>query len=312
MTAIATYDMWAALREDDRRFRQILATTLLLALLLGLVVPWLPTWDRVPDKLEEVPRRITGVILEPTEPQPRAAVEPVAPAPPREAETTESPPRATAEAEAPAPADEEPASPTPSARERAADSGVLALRDRVERMRGDGPAASLRAQDLDEPNGARQRSNEHRLTAAEARTGSGGIDDGDIDRHGARVALAGRDVGQVTSSVAAAGGGRADGERDHRSTRTDEEIQLVFDRDKSAIYALYNRALRNDPTLRGQIVVRLTIAPSGEVTAAEMVSSELGDAELEQRLLTRIRQLNFGAKDVDPININYPIDFFPS
>src|SRR5262249_16312126 len=39
--------------------------------------------------------------------------------------------------------------------------------------------------------------------------------------------------------------------------RTDEEIQIVFDRHKSQLYRLYNLELRRDPTLQGKIILRL-------------------------------------------------------
>ena len=73
---------------------------------------------------------------------------------------------------------------------------------------------------------------------------------------------------QVASPVAGlernAGGARREG-TSNLASRSREEIELVFDRNKGAIFALYNRALRNDPTLEGKLVLRLTIAPTGEV-----------------------------------------------
>ena len=79
-----------------------------------------------------------------------------------------------------------------------------------------------------------------------------------------------------------------------------------------AIFALYNRALRMDPTLEGKLVLRLTIAPSGEVTFCEIVSSELDDAELERKLVQRVKLFRFEAKDVEAITTTKPIDFFPA
>ena len=93
---------------------------------------------------------------------------------------------------------------------------------------------------------------------------------------------------------------------------TSFEIQIVFDQNKSAIYSLYNRALRKDPTLQGKLVLRLTIAPSGKITDIELVSSELGDAALERKLVQRIKMFNFGAKQVDAVTLTYPIDFLPA
>ena len=56
------------------------------------------------------------------------------------------------------------------------------------------------------------------------------------------------------------------------ASRTDEEIQIVFDRYKASFYRLYNRELRNDPTLQGQMVLRLTIEPDGSVSMCELQS----------------------------------------
>jgi len=91
-----------------------------------------------------------------------------------------------------------------------------------------------------------------------------------------------------------------------------EEIKLVFERNKGAIYAIYNRALREDPSLEGKVVVSLRIAPSGEVLECKLVSSELKAPELEKKLLGRIKSFDFGAKDVDELTITWPVDFLPS
>ena len=71
--------------------------------------------------------------------------------------------------------------------------------------------------------------------------------------------------------------------------RTDEEIQIVFDRYKAALYRLYNRELRKDPTLRGQLVLRLTIEPDGSVSLCQLQSSDM-DAPAAGRTGRRSRQ----------------------
>ena len=70
--------------------------------------------------------------------------------------------------------------------------------------------------------------------------------------------------------------------------RTDEEIQIVFDRYKAALYRLYNRELRNDPTLRGQMVLRLTIEPNGTVSFLELQSTDM-NAPASRRAGARAR-----------------------
>jgi hypothetical protein len=43
-----------------------------------------------------------------------------------------------------------------------------------------------------------------------------------------------------------------------------------------------------------------------------IVSSELRNEDLERKLLARIRQFDFGAKDVDVMQVTWPVDFLPS
>ena len=95
--------------------------------------------------------------------------------------------------------------------------------------------------------------------------------------------------------------------------RTDEEIQIVFDRYKAALYRLYNRELRRDPTLRGQMVLRLTIEPDGTVSMCEVLSSDMNAPALSEQVVGRIRNFDFGAKDgIVAMTIIYPIDFLPA
>ena len=95
-------------------------------------------------------------------------------------------------------------------------------------------------------------------------------------------------------------------------SRSREEIERVFDLNKGSIYTLYNRALRSNPALQGKLVLRLTIAPDGRVTFCEVVSSELGDPDLEQKLVQRVLLFQFEPRDVETITTTKPIDFFPA
>ena len=97
-----------------------------------------------------------------------------------------------------------------------------------------------------------------------------------------------------------------------KASRSADEIALVFTKNKGAIDAMYARALRDMPALQGKVVIELTIAPSGDITAARIVSSELNDKEFEGKLLARIRLFKFDAKDVATLTATKPIDFFPA
>lgn len=114
----------------------------------------------------------------------------------------------------------------------------------------------------------------------------------------------GTGTGGAGGTLARGGSGKA--------SRSIEEIKLVFERNKGSIYAIYNRALREEPSLQGKVVVKLTIAPGGNVVDCRVESSELKTPELEAKLLARIRQFDFGSKDVDQMVVTWPVDFLPS
>jgi TonB family protein len=97
-----------------------------------------------------------------------------------------------------------------------------------------------------------------------------------------------------------------------KGSRAREEVEIVFDRNKGALYALYGRALRDQPELAGKLVLEFTIAPSGEITMCRVVSSELKDPELEKKIVARVRLIRFKAADVEPLTVSKPIDFFPA
>jgi TonB family protein len=162
--------------------------------------------------------------------------------------------------------------------------------------------------------GEAQRS-ERSMITSKVGTTSGGINTASMSRNTGGSGIAGRSTTKVESPVAglaqSAGGARRTG-TSGKASRSREEIELVFDKNKGAIFALYNRALRADPTLEGKLVLRLTIAPNGEVTFCEVVSSELGDPDLERKLVLRIKQFRFEARDVEAITTTKPIDFFPA
>ena len=100
---------------------------------------------------------------------------------------------------------------------------------------------------------------------------------------------------------------------DNAPSRTDEEIQIIFDRYKAALYRIYNRELRNDPSLRGKMVLRITIEPEGHVSACAIKSTDLASPALSADIVERVLKFNFGPKEgVSTVVILYPIDFLPA
>jgi outer membrane biosynthesis protein TonB len=97
-----------------------------------------------------------------------------------------------------------------------------------------------------------------------------------------------------------------------QATRSYESIQEVVDSLKGWIRFVYNRALRENPTLKGTVTLEFTIIPSGSVSACRVVSSTVKDPILEDQLVKRFLQLKFPSVP-DGINtVIYPITLVPS
>src|SRR6185437_2794009 len=125
----------------------------------------------------------------------------------------------------------------------------------------------------------------------------------------------GLQLARATSTIAGIGGG-GDRPKAHSgpgASRTDEEIQIVFDRYKSAFYRDYNRELRRNPTLQGKMVLKLTIEPDGAVSMCQLQSTDMDAPDLVTLVVNRVKTINFGPKDgVQVVTIVYPIDFLPA
>jgi hypothetical protein len=165
----------------------------------------------------------------------------------------------------------------------------------------------------------------HSVLTTNSPGSSGGIDAGSLSRNlgggggrggggGGNGGMPGVKVVRASSSIAAIGGGddRPKAHSGPGASRTDEEIQIVFDRYKAAFYRDYNRALRSNPTLQGKMVLRLTIEPDGAVSMCQLQSSDMDAPDLAAQVVSRVKTINFGAKDVQAVTIVYPIDFLPA
>jgi TonB family protein len=299
---------WTIGAGQEKKFQRLLGIVFIAVAVLGLVWPFLPTPEPDPYEVEEIPPRIAQLLLEQQPPPPP----PQPPEPEPEPEPDDPEPEQVVEKE-PEP-EPEPVDTTEIAREKAQaalmpfaeDLSQLVDKDLLDSVADDRPlTASV---------GEAER-NERSMITSKAGIASSGINTAGLSRNTGGTGIAGRSTTQVSSPVAglgqSAGGARRTG-TSGKASRSREEIELVFDKNKGAIFALYNRALRQDPTLEGKLVLRLTIAPSGEVTFCEVVSSELGDDDLERKLVQRVKLFRFEAKDVEPITTTKPIDFFPA
>jgi hypothetical protein len=73
--------------------------------------------------------------------------------------------------------------------------------------------------------------------------------------------------------------------------------------------ALYSAAFRRDPAIRGKLLVRFRIDPSGRVVRAEPGGSPLQDDRFVESVLTKIRGWTFDPTDGRTVEVLYPFVF---
>jgi len=306
MTALATnyrvFDLpWTANEDQERRFRRMLAVAIAAWLVLAIVTQLMPAPER--PIAQPLPEEVVKLVLTPPPPPPK----------PVEEKKPEPKPVVQPKPVVPPPVVDK----TEQARKKA-QKALNLVKDELEDLR-----AALKPEDLASAKALNPKVDgparaERSLVTSNLTGGSGGINTAALSAGfgSGPGSLHGHATMQGVQSFAdQIRKDHADAQRtgsSGKASRSREEIEMVFDRNKAAIYALYNRALRDNPQLQGKVVVELTILPTGEVTDCKILSSELKNEELEHKLVARIKMFRFDDKDVETITTTKPIDFFPA
>jgi outer membrane biosynthesis protein TonB len=297
---------WQSEGEDEKRFRRIVAICLLVGLLLGYLIP---LWNiPIPDKVEQikVPERMAQLMLERKPPPPPPPPKPVN-------KTHDETPNEKHPKRAAAPKTDK----ARVARKRAERAGLMAFKkDFSELMNTGSVDKKLGAKASISSLGKTARHATRSLVTAEAGSSSSGINTASLSRDvgGAGTGMKGVAFQRVESAIGTDFAGDARPlSGGPGPSRTDEEIQIVFDRYKAVLYRIYNRELRTNPTLQGKMVLRLTIEPDGSVSACKVDSSDIHSPVLGKLIVARVLRFNFGPKKgVPAVTILYPIDFLPA
>ncbi len=83
----------------------------------------------------------------------------------------------------------------------------------------------------------------------------------------------------------------------NRGARDIDAVAAIVKSHNAAIQYCYQRELKRNPNLRGKVVVRFIIDPSGKVVEVTIVSSTLRNRRVERCIVNRIKRWNFGAID---------------
>jgi periplasmic protein TonB len=281
---------WEADPREQRRFRLLLLVSVLVVLGLALMFHWLEMPAQNETAEQAVPPRLARLMEEAPKPPP----------PPQPPELPKPPEPKL------------PPKPVDTRKKMEQNTSMRAIKDTLADLRDQLDVSSLQQKNLTGQVNAESKA-ERSLIASKVGTGSASNITANASRGFGTGAgsLTGHDTMSVRSGIAGAGSKVERTGKSGKAARGSEEIELVFDRNKGAIYALYNRALRDNPELKGKLVLELTITPAGDLADCRVVSSELGDAELERKIVARVKLFKFEARDVETITVRKTIEFFP-
>jgi periplasmic protein TonB len=285
---------WDEDQDANRRFQRMVWIGVALFLVFAVVMRFIPPPEQQVAE-PQVPERLARLMLQ-ERPKP-----PPPPPKPVEVEKPKEEPK-------PVPREQR----VEQAR-RNVEKQLSSVRDELADLRREFATALPDTRNLTTGASAETRS-DRSLIASKAGKGSAGVSSAASSAGfgGGAGALGDHTAGAVSSNVASIGGGDKSGpSAGGKQRRSQESFEEEFDRNKGALYALYTRALRARPELQGKLVLEVTVAPDGEVTACRVVSSELDDADLERRIVTRVKIIRFAAGDFLPTTFTKPIEFFP-
>ncbi|GAB1265554.1 hypothetical protein NBRC116493_29130 [Aurantivibrio infirmus] len=313
---------WYSSADEDNRFFKLLKIIVGIFIVLTIAIAFIPVPELTREQRETIPPQLAQVILEKKEiPKPPPPPPPVEEEPEPEPEPEAAPEPEPEPEPVPEPEPEpEPPKPEPvidrvaEARDRAANSGLMQLQTELNDMRD-----AIDVSKVDNTNLSRGEANaakvDRSIITSGARSTSGGVNTAALSRDTGGVALLGRETTVVESNLATRTGlGNEGGEGggSQSAGRGEAEIRRVFEQNKGAIFAIYNRALRGDPTLQGRVIIELTIEPSGQISAVRIVSSELNDPDLESKILARIKLISFEPSNASSTVTNYSMTFLPN
>jgi outer membrane biosynthesis protein TonB len=310
---VIRWESWALSEEADRRFRKIFIAVAIPALIIAALI----TIFQMQAKKTEAGAYSGTQYVELQAPQGEVTPKPEEPKPaPENKPKTES---------APKPAKVQPQVrpvptpvPTETPREIAQKTQEMqAIQDQLSDLRNQNLNAVTTQTPLTNgviasKGGVGGGSAEAIAASAAATSGTGIGGSGSVTSSQSGTGLGTRRTGSVQSPVGFGRGQAKAGPDRENGARSLGEIQEMFDRNKGALTAIYNRAARDNPNLGdGQITISLTIAPDGSVTCT-VISSSFNDPDLEHKEAQRIMLFRFPAKNVPPFTLQrYKIEIHP-
>lgn len=310
---------------SDELFNRCLKGSSILGLLLVIAIFIAPAQRQVITEVTQLPKRMARLLLEETKPAPAAEfVRPEAAEPEEEA--------------APEPRE----TPVPRARQAEVqqlppDAGRLG-RQRAEEVRAELAATTSSLQSTIDDLSASLQSSKRESSlpvrsrrSRSVRSGRGttdipslkaGLGGGSADLTGSAVKGSRVAIGTLAAGLpggggyggagSSASGGSASGSGAAPGVyRSNASLLAVIQKYAAGIHYCYANELKHNESLRGKLVVAMTVAASGEVVEATVVENTLGSSRLAECALSQIRDWKFPPIEKGLTSFQAPFVFTP-
>lgn len=297
---------------QDKRFIRILSLLLVVYLVFAIGVPLLEQVEIPREVKEQIPPQLAKIMLKEKQlPLPEKITEPEIIKPDDIKEEAKEEPEAKPEKPI-----EQPKMTREAAREKAQTSGLAAMKDELFSMREAFTVIPEAQTKLDKNTTAEVKVKRSFLAGA-ANTQSEGVIASTVSRTIESDALSTKNTQVVRlaeEEILATEGAIAEEEAASSQTgqRTEMSIRRALEANKSRLYALYNRALRKDPFLKGKVMFEIEIQPNGTISRVDIKSSGLNNAKLARQLTVILRSIRFPEEAVAVMVTIWAIEFLPN
>jgi len=299
--------------QQDKKFLRILSILLVVYLMFAFGVPLLEQVEIPREIKEQVPPQLAKIILKEKQlPLPEKIKEPEIIKP----EEIKEELKEEAEEKPSEKPIEKPKVNREAAREKAKTSGLAAMKDELFSMREAFDVMPAATTKLDQKI-TEEVKVKRKLLASSVNKQSEGLTASSVSQTVASDALSVKNTQQIRlaeEEVLATEGAIAEEEAGSAQAgqRTEISLRRTLEANKSRLYALYNRALRKDPFLKGKVMFEIEIEPSGTISRVDIKFSGLNNAKLERQLKVILRSIRFPEEDVSVMTTIWAIEFLPN
>jgi len=138
-----------------------------------------------------------------------------------------------------------------------------------------------------------------------AGNGNGGIDDLLQSDHGAVEPVKLTKTGKVNVESL----GRVSGGEEALGARSEESLRQVLTQNMGRLQYIFNKYLKNDPSMGGKLEVEVTIHADGTIKNAVVLNSDFTNADFEREVLSAMRRWRYESIASGEVKVVYPILF---